>query len=90
MPDAQLKIAATMAGNVNGVMQRCRKLRPGEDARTFIAVPVLLYDGVDKHLTSNPSKFKWAIRIYENSFVQAANRRDSCQAEKAKYPGLYK
>jgi hypothetical protein len=90
MTDSKLKVVATMAGNVNGFMQRCRALRPNEDGKAIITVPVLLYDGVDKHLTPNPSKFKWAIRAYENAFSEAANRRDNCQAEKAKYPGLYR
>jgi hypothetical protein len=38
--DAYLKKAATMAGDLNGVIQRCR-LRPNEDGKAILAVPVL-------------------------------------------------
>ncbi|SJM33065.1 hypothetical protein [Mesorhizobium delmotii] len=90
MPDAKLNLAATMAGNVIGAMQRCRALRPTEDGKAIIAVPSLLWDGVDKHLTPNPPKFKRAIRAYEAAYYKAVRRRDDCQTEKAKYPWLYR
>lgn len=90
MPDAKLNLAATMAGNVNGVTQRCRALWPTEDGKAIMAVPILLYDGVDKHLTPNPPKFKRAIRAYEAAYNKAMRRRDDCQTEKAKYPRLYR
>ncbi|MFK0687964.1 hypothetical protein ACFX5Q_07135 [Mesorhizobium sp. IMUNJ 23033] len=89
MPDAKLYLAATMAGNVNGVMQRCR-LRPTEDGKAIIAVPVLLYEGLEKHLTPNPPKFKKAIRTYERAYAMAVQRAGNCQTEKAKYPRLYR
>ncbi|QIA25527.1 MULTISPECIES: hypothetical protein [Mesorhizobium] len=89
MPDAKLNLAATMAGNVNGVAQRCRALKLNENGKAIIAVPVLLYDGLDKHLTPNPPKFKRAIRAYEAAYNKAVRRRDDCQTEKAKYPRLY-
>ncbi|WP_292546299.1 hypothetical protein [Mesorhizobium sp.] len=90
MPDAKLNLAATMAGNVIGVRQRCRALRPTEGGKAIIAVPVLLYDGLDKHLTPNRPKFKRAIRAYEVALNKAVRRRDDCQTEKAKYPRLYR
>ncbi|MDF3151603.1 hypothetical protein P3C58_06390 [Mesorhizobium sp. XAP10] len=89
MPDAKLNLAAKMAGNLNGVMQRCR-LRPTEDGKAIIAVPVLLYEGIEKHLTPNPPKFRKAIRTYERAYAMAVQRAGNCQAEKAKYPGLYR
>jgi hypothetical protein len=90
MADAKLNLAARMAGNVNGVMQRCRALRPTEDGKAIIAVPVLLYDGLDKHLTPNPPKFKRAIRVYEAAYNKAVRSRNDCQTEKARYPRLYR
>lgn len=90
MAEGRLSSAATMAGDINGAMQRCRSLRPTEDGKAIMTVPVLLYDGVDKHLTSDPAKFKRAIRIYEDAFGKATRRTDSCQAEKARYPRLYR
>ncbi|MBN9551396.1 MAG: hypothetical protein J0H31_21645, partial [Alphaproteobacteria bacterium] len=65
-------------------------LRLNEDGKAMIAVPVLLYEGIDKHLTSNPSKFKRAIHTYERAFAMAAQRGSNCQAEKARYPRLYR
>ncbi|GLS35969.1 hypothetical protein GCM10010869_15580 [Mesorhizobium tianshanense] len=91
MADAKLNLAATMAGNVTAVMQRCRaSLRLTEDGRAIITLPVLLYDGRDKHLTPNPPKFKRAIRVYEDAYNKAVRRTDSCQTEMAKYPRLYR
>lgn len=89
MPDAKLNLAAKMAGNLNGVMQRCR-LRPTENGKAIIAVPVLLYEGIEKHLTPNPPKFRKAIHTYERAYAMAVQRAGNCQAEKAKYPGLYR
>ncbi|WP_176478958.1 hypothetical protein [Mesorhizobium sp. WSM3860] len=89
MPDAKLNLAAKMAGDLNGVMQRCR-LRPTEDGKAIIAVPVLLYDGRDKHLTPNPRKFQRAIHTYERAYAMAVQRAGNCQTEKAKYPKLYR
>ncbi|WP_176480001.1 hypothetical protein [Mesorhizobium sp. WSM3859] len=90
LPDAKLNLAATIAGNLVGVMKKCPALRLNEDGKAMIAVPVLLYDGIDKHLTSNPPKFKRAVRTYERAFAMAAQRGDNCQTEKARYPKLYR
>ncbi|TGR16407.1 hypothetical protein EN839_33830, partial [Mesorhizobium sp. M1C.F.Ca.ET.196.01.1.1] len=90
LPDAKLNLAAKIAGNLVGVMKKCPALRLNEDGKAMIAVPVLLYDGIDKHLTSNPPKFKRAARTYERAFAMAAQRGDSCQTEKARYPHLYR
>lgn len=87
--DGWLHKAATMAGDMNAVMNRCR-LRPTGDGKAVITVPVLLYDGLDKHLTPNPQKFQKAVHVYERAFAMAAQRAGDCQTEKAKYPGLYR
>jgi hypothetical protein len=78
-----------MAGDMNGVMKRCR-LKPTEDGKAVITVPVLLYDGLDKHLTPNPQKVQKAVHVYERAFAMAVQRAGNCQIEKAKYPGLYR
>ncbi|MBZ9861676.1 MULTISPECIES: hypothetical protein [unclassified Mesorhizobium] len=90
LPDTKLNLAATIAGNLVGVMKKCPALRLNEDGKAMIAVPVLLYDGIDKHLTPKSSKFKKAIRTYERAFAIAAQRGSNCQAEKARYPHLYR
>lgn len=87
--DGWLKKAATMAGDMNGVMQRCR-LKPSEDGKAIITLPVLLYDGIKKRLTPNPRKFQRAIHTYEKAYAMAVQRAGSCQAEKARYPHLYR
>ncbi|MBZ9742133.1 hypothetical protein [Mesorhizobium sp. CO1-1-4] len=87
--DAYLKKVATMAGDLNGVIQRCR-LRPNEDGKAIITVPVLLYDGIDKHLTPNPGKFQRAIHVYERAYAMAVQRAGNCQTEKARHPNLYR
>ncbi|ADV12711.1 hypothetical protein EN925_30020 [Mesorhizobium sp. M7A.F.Ca.US.006.04.2.1] len=46
--------------------------------------------GLEKHLTPNPPKFRKAIRTYERAYAMAVQRAGNCQAEKAKYPGLYR
>ncbi|WP_181182150.1 MULTISPECIES: hypothetical protein [unclassified Mesorhizobium] len=90
LPDAKLDLAATIAGNLLGVMKRCPALRPTEDGKAMIAVPVLLYDGRAKHLTPNPRKFDRAIHTYERAYAMAVQRGGNCQTEKAKYPKLYR
>ncbi|ESY25684.1 MULTISPECIES: hypothetical protein [unclassified Mesorhizobium] len=90
MSDARLNLAARMAGDLVGVRQRCPALRPTEDGKAIFAVPVLLYDGRDKHLTPDPRKFNMAIHTYERAFAMAAQRSASCQSERAKYPKLYR
>jgi hypothetical protein len=79
-----------MAGDLNGVMPRCRSLRPSEDGRAIITVPVLLYDGIDKHLTPDARKFQRAIHAYETAFAIAVQRTGDCQTEKARHPNLYR
>lgn len=90
LPDARLNLLATIAGNLIGVMKKCPALRLNEDGKAALAVPVLLYDGINKHLTSNPPKFKRAAHTYERAFAMAAQRGDNCQTEKARYPKLYR
>ena len=55
--DAYLSKAATMAGDMVAVTQRCR-FEPTEGGRAMLALPVILYDGMDKHLTPDRSKFQ--------------------------------
>ncbi|BAV46736.1 Uncharacterized protein MLTONO_1833 [Mesorhizobium loti] len=87
--DAFLKRAATIAGDLLGVMDRCR-LRPNEDGKAMIAVPVLLYDGINKHLTPDPRKFQRAAHAYERAYAMAVQRAGNCQAERARHPNLYR
>ncbi|WP_217576578.1 hypothetical protein [Mesorhizobium sp. GbtcB19] len=89
MADDKLSKAATMAGDMIGVMERCR-LRPTEDGKAIMTVPVLLYDGLDKHLAPDLPKFKRAAHTYERAYAMAVQRAGNCQTEKAKYPGLYR
>lgn len=56
----------------------------------MMAVSVLLYDGLDKHLAPNPAKFERAIRVFEGAYRKAALSNVGCQAEKAKDPDSYR
>ncbi|MFA6157566.1 hypothetical protein [Mesorhizobium sp.] len=87
--DAFLKRAATISGDIIAVLDRCR-LRPTEDGKAMIAVPVLLYDGIDKHLTPDMRKFKRAAHVYERAFAIAVQRAGDCKTEKARHPSLYR
>ncbi|WP_165779904.1 hypothetical protein [Mesorhizobium sanjuanii] len=87
--DAYLRKVAAMAGDLNGVFKRCR-LRPNEDGKAIITVPVLLYDGMDKHMTPNRPKFQRAIHAYERAYAIAVQRAGDCKAEKARHPNLYR
>lgn len=63
---------------------------PTADGKAVITVPVLLYEGLDKHLTPNPRKFQRAVHAYERAYAMAVQRAGNCQTEKAKYPKLYR
>ncbi|RUX45283.1 hypothetical protein EN742_11085 [Mesorhizobium sp. M4A.F.Ca.ET.020.02.1.1] len=89
MDQARLNKAARMAGDLIGVMERCR-LNPTEDGKAIMAVPVLLYHGLEKHLTPDTRKFQSAAHAYERAFAMAVQRAGNCKTEKAKYPNLYR
>jgi hypothetical protein len=50
MPDGKLHRAAEISGNIYGVLKRCPALKPSESGKAMMAVSILLYHGLDKHL----------------------------------------
>ena len=54
----------------------------------MMAVPLLLYEGLDKHLAP-PAKFKRAVRVFDGAYRKAVLSKVSCQAGKAKDPDSY-
>ncbi len=56
----------------------------------MMAVSILLYHGLDKHLVPNPAKFERAIRVFEDAYRKAASSKVDCQAEKAKDRDSYR
>ncbi|TIX17877.1 MAG: hypothetical protein E5V44_03750 [Mesorhizobium sp.] len=65
-------------------------MNPTEDGKAIMAVPVLLYHGLEKHLTPDTRKFQSAAHAYERAFAMAVQRAGNCKTEKAKYPNLYR
>ncbi|ESX75380.1 hypothetical protein X758_03540 [Mesorhizobium sp. LSHC416B00] len=90
LSDAQLKLVVTWSANVIAVTTRCPALQLTPDGKSKITAIYILYDVQDKHLIPNPPEFKRAIRFYEGAYRTAAQRTDSCRAEKAKDPGSYR
>lgn len=87
--DAYLRNAATMAGDMVGVLQRCR-FKPTEGGKAVLGLPVILYAGMDKHLTPDRPKFQRAIQVYERAFAIAVQRAGDCRTERARHPTLYR
>ncbi|MER8726155.1 hypothetical protein [Mesorhizobium sp. M0195] len=90
MSGSKLHRAAAISGNIYGVLKRCPALRPSESGKAMMAVSILLYDGLDKHLVPNPAKFERAIRVFEGACRKAALSKVACQAAKAKDPDSYR
>jgi hypothetical protein len=90
MPDGKLHRAAEISGNIYGVLKRCPALKPSESGKAMMAVSILLYHGLDKHLAPDPAKFQRAIRVLEGSYHEALLSKVSCQAEKAKDRDSYR
>ncbi|WP_181591993.1 hypothetical protein [Mesorhizobium atlanticum] len=90
MADGKLHRAATISGNIYGVLKRCPALKPSESGKAMMAVSILLYDGLNKHLAPDPAKFQRAIRVFEGSYRKAVLSKVNCQAEKAKDPDSYR
>ncbi|TGP23546.1 hypothetical protein EN827_13475 [Mesorhizobium sp. M1D.F.Ca.ET.184.01.1.1] len=84
MADGKLHRAAAISGNIYGVLKKCPGLRPSESGKAMMAVSILLYHGLDRHLAPNPAKFERAIRVFEGAYRKAALSKLDCQAEKAK------
>lgn len=55
----------------------------------MMAVPLLLNEGVDKHLAP-PAKFERAVRVYNRAYRKAVLSKASCKAGKAKDPDSYR
>ncbi|MER8874512.1 hypothetical protein NKI04_32450 [Mesorhizobium sp. M0814] len=90
MTDGKLHRAAAISGNIYGVLKRCPALRPSESGKAMMAVSILLYDGLDKHLAPNPAKFERAIRVFDGAYRKAVLSKVNCQTEKAKDPDSYR
>ncbi|MER9890656.1 hypothetical protein NKJ40_00895 [Mesorhizobium sp. M0119] len=90
MADGKLHRAAAISGNIYGVLKRCPALRPSKSGKAMMAVSILLYDGLDKHLAPNPAKFERALRVFEGAYRKAALSKVDCQAAKAKDPDSYR
>ncbi|QKD01963.1 hypothetical protein [Mesorhizobium loti] len=90
MADGKLHRAAEILGKIYGVLKRCPALSPSESGKAMMAVSILLYHGLDKHLAPNPAKFERAIRVFEGAYRKAALSKVDCQAEKAKDRDSYR
>ncbi|MBZ9710171.1 hypothetical protein LB543_26030 [Mesorhizobium sp. ESP7-2] len=90
MSDGKLHRAAAISGNIYGVLKRCPALRPSESGKAMMAVSILLYHGLDRHLAPNQAKFERAIRVFEDAYRKAVQRKVNCQTEKAKDPDSYR
>ncbi|TIM75854.1 MAG: hypothetical protein E5Y58_06015 [Mesorhizobium sp.] len=88
MADGKLHRAAEISGNIYGLLKRCPALRPSEFGKAVMAVPLLLNEGLDKHLAP-PAKFERAVRVYNRAYRKAVLSKVSCQAGKAKDPDSY-
>ncbi|RWK60451.1 hypothetical protein [Mesorhizobium sp.] len=88
MADGKLHRAAEMSGNIYGLLKRCPALRPSEFGKAVMAVPLLLNEGLDKHLAP-PAKFKRAVRVFNGAYRKAVLSKVSCKAGKAKDPDSY-
>ncbi|WP_172833751.1 hypothetical protein [Mesorhizobium sp. ORS 3428] len=90
MADGKLHRAATISGNIYGVLKKCPALRPSESGKAMMAVSILLYHGLDKHLAPDRAKFERAIRVFEGAYRKAALSKVDCRSEKAKDPDSYR
>ena len=90
MADGKLHRAAAISGNIYGVLKRCPALSPSPSGKAMMAVSILLYHGLDKHLAPNPAKFERAIRVFEDAYRKAALGKVDCRAEKAKDRDSYR
>lgn len=78
-----------MAGDLVAVAERCR-FKLTEGGRAIATLPVILYAGMDKHLTPDRPKFQRAIHVYERAFAIAVQRAGDCSTEKARHPTFYR
>jgi predicted secreted protein len=89
MADGKLHRAAEISGNIYGLLKRCPALRPSEFGKAMMAVPLLLNEGLDKHL-AHPAKFERAVRVFNGAYRKAVRSKVSCKAGKAKDPDSYR